>query len=298
MGRIIGVLAVEHIAVGAVEKHQLVGSPLVFPKNPDDYQGLQELPAENIAQTICRLVQQAAGGETIQAVGVGFPGIIRGGVIHESPNLQQVKGVNFQTSLTAALEELRISAPVLIFNDADVMAAGIAATEGHLDQLIRCWTLGDGVGYGRYPWTEGVWEGGHIVVTLDPKERFCGCGGEGHLEGIMGHRSMRLRFLDMEPEEVFEGAKAGEARCLAFVKLWHRALAAATATSIHLEGSGRFFISGPKAKHIQLGLLNLQLQEMVKMSPLQGSVFEVIPTSDQIGVIGAAVNAEQATLKA
>jgi hypothetical protein len=34
------------------------------------------------------------------------------------------------------------------------------------------------------------------------------------------------------------------------------------------------------------------------MSPLQGSVFEVIPTSDQIGVIGAAVNAEQATLKA
>jgi glucokinase len=298
MGRIIGVLAVEHIAVGAVEKHQLVGSPLVFPKNPDDYQGLQELPAENIAQTICRLVQQAAGGETIQAVGVGFPGIIRGGVIHESPNLQQVKGVNFQTSLTAALEELRISAPVLIFNDADVMAAGIAATEGHLDQLIRCWTLGDGVGYGRYPWTEGVWEGGHIVVTLDPKERFCGCGGEGHLEGIMGHRSMRLRFLDMEPEEVFEGAKAGEARCLAFVKLWHRALAAATATSIHLEGSGRFFISGPKAKYIQLGLLNLQLQEMVKMSPLQGSVFEVIPTSDQIGVIGAAVNAEQATLKA
>jgi predicted NBD/HSP70 family sugar kinase len=291
-------LAVEHIAVGAVEKHQLVGSPLVFPKNPDDYQGLQELPAENIAQTICRLVQQAAGGETIQAVGVGFPGIIRGGVIHESPNLQQVKGVNFQTSLTAALEELRISAPVLIFNDADVMAAGIAATEGHLDQLIRCWTLGDGVGYGRYPWTEGVWEGGHIVVTLDPKERFCGCGGEGHLEGIMGHRSMRLRFLDMEPEEVFEGAKAGEARCLAFVKLWHRALAAATATSIHLEGSGRFFISGPKAKYIQLGLLNLQLQEMVKMSPLQGSVFEVIPTSDQIGVIGAAVNAEQATLKA
>jgi glucokinase len=298
MGRIIGVLAVEHIAVGAVEKHQLVGSPLVFPKNPDDYQGLQELPAENIAQTICRLVQQAAGGETIQAVGVGFPGIIRGGVIHESPNLQQVKGVNFQTSLTAALEELRISAPVLIFNDADVMAAGIAATEGHLDQLIRCWTLGNGVGYGRYPWTEGVWEGGHIVVTLDPKERFCGCGGEGHLEGIMGHRSMRLRFLDMEPEEVFEGAKAGEARCLAFVKLWHRALAAATATSIHLEGSGRFFISGPKAKYIQLGLLNLQLQEMVKMSPLQGSVFEVIPTSDQIGVIGAAVNAEQATLKA
>ena len=59
--------------------------------------------------------------------------------------------------------------------------------------------------------TEGVWEGGHTVVTLDDKENFCGCGGRGHLEGIMGHRAMRLRFLDMEPEEVFEAAKNG--RC-------------------------------------------------------------------------------------
>jgi hypothetical protein len=33
---------------------------------------------------------------------------------------------------------------------------------------------------------------------------------------------------------------------------------------------------------------------MVKMSPLQGSRFEVIPTNDDLGVIGAAVNAERA----
>jgi len=32
-------------------------------------------------------------------------------------------------------------------------------------------------------------------VTLDPKENFCGCGGRGHLEGILGYRAMRLRFL-------------------------------------------------------------------------------------------------------
>ena len=30
---------------------------------------------------------------------------------------------------------------------------------------------------------------------------------------------------------------------------------------------------------------------MAKMSPLQGSLFEVIATSDEIGIIGAAVNA-------
>ena len=60
----------------------------------------------------------------------------------------------------------------------------------------------------------------------------------------MGHRAMRLRFLDMEPEEVFEQAREGDARCVEFVVLWHRALAAATATSIHMEGPGQFFFTG------------------------------------------------------
>src|SRR5437773_1680029 len=147
----------------------------------------------------------------------------------------------------------------------------------------------------RFPWAEGVWEGGHCVVTLDPKEHFCGCGGRGHLEGIMGHRSMRLRFLDMEPEEVFENARAGDSRCVTFVRMWHRALAAATATSIHIEGPGKFFISGPNSKYIDMRLLNMYVQEMVKMSPLQGSLFELVSLSDEIGVIGAAVNAQSRT---
>ena len=40
------------------------------------------------------------------------------------------------------------------------------------------------------------------------------------------------------------------------MKLWHRALAAATATSIHLDGPGRFYIAGPNADFVDLGLLN------------------------------------------
>jgi predicted NBD/HSP70 family sugar kinase len=113
------------------------------------------------------------------------------------------------------------------------------------------------------------------------------------VEGIMGARAMRLRFLDLEPDEVFEQARAGDPRCSDFVKLWHRALAAASATSIHLDGPGKFFISGMNAKFIQTGLLDQYLHDMVKMSPLQGSSFEVIPTSDVTALIGAAVSAEQ-----
>ena len=102
---------------------------------------------------------------------------------------------------------------------------------------------------------------------------------------------MRLRFLDLEPEEIFEQASEGDARCVAFVKLWHRALAAATATSIHLDGPGKFFISGPNGTIVQTLLLDLYLHEMVKISPLQGSAVDVIPTSDEMAIIGAGISA-------
>src|SRR2546422_351103 len=103
---------------------------------------------------------------------------------------------------------------------------------------------------------------------------------------------MRLRFLDFEPYEVFENAREGDARCTEFVSLCHRALAAATATSIHMEGPGTFFITGPDVKFIDIGLLERLLHEMVKMSPLQGSRFELVPTSNVIGIAREALGAE------
>ena len=183
---------------------------------------------------------------TVDAIGVAVPGIIRHGVVEDSPNLSQIKGMRLAEELTKVLAERGISAPVYIANDADAIAAGVAATRGQLNKLTRVWTIGNGIGYGRWPYVEGVWEGGHITVTLDPKERFCGCGGVGHLEGIMGYRAMRMRFLDLEPEEVFAQAKQGDARCREFVDLWHRALAAATASFIHLAGTGALLLHRPQ----------------------------------------------------
>jgi hypothetical protein len=42
---------------------------------------------------------------------------------------------------------------------------------------------------------------------------------------------------------------------------------------------------------VNIGLLNRCVQEMVKMSSLQGYVFEVVPKSDEVAVVGAVVNA-------
>jgi predicted NBD/HSP70 family sugar kinase len=101
---------------------------------------------------------------------------------------------------------------------------------------------------------------------------------------------MRLRFLDLEPEEVFAAARHGEPRAADFVKLWHRALAAATATIVQLDGPGRFYLSGPNADFVDAGRLGMDLQDMVKMSPLQGTFFEIVPTSHDLALIGAAVS--------
>ena len=294
MRKTAGVLVMEHIAVALVEGHQLVGHVRLYPPKADSADALLSMPADKIAECIRHQIDELAMGEKIHAIGLGFPGVIRDGVVEDSPNLQQVKGFHLENALAAALKASGKAVPVRVFNDADAMAAGIAATRGKLGNLIRVWTLGNGIGFGRFPWSEGIWEGGHTVVTLDTRENFCGCGGRGHLEGILGYRAMRLRFLDLEPEEVFANAKQGDARCVEFVALCHRALAAATATSIHMDGPGQFYITGANAKFIDAGMLDRFVHEMVKMSPLQGSRFEVIPSTDELGIIGAAVNAERA----
>jgi glucokinase len=291
MDRTIGVVVSSRIVAGLIEDHKLVGSLHTFPENPDDHEALLDHPFDSLCRLICDQVMAIHPEGKIDAIGVAIPGIIRGGIVQDSPNLAQLKGGNIAESLAAIFQSQGILAPIKTMNDADAVAAGLAVTQGRTDRLVRVWTLGNGIGFGRYPYTEGVWEGGHMVVTLDHKETYCGCGGRGHLEGIMGHRAMRLRFLDMEPEEIFAAAKKGDARCMEFVRLWHRSLGAATATSIHLGGPGRFYYTGLNIRFLDLNLLKEYLWQMVKMSPLQSYALEVVPENNEIGVVGAAASA-------
>jgi len=298
MAKLIGVTLSERVVAGLVVDHTISGGLRRFPEAHDDEYALVEMPTEEIVRTICDQVLAAAGNEKdLTAVGLGLPGLIKNGVVEEAPNLPQLKGARITELLTAALQEQGVAAPVSLVNDADGFAAGIAAAHGKLDSVIRVWTLGIGIGYGRYPFAEGTWEGGHTVVTMDDKERFCGCGGRGHVEGIMGHRSMRLRFLDMEPEEVFEAAKNGDARCVEFKRLWHKALAAATANSIHMTGPGKFYLAGFNVRFLDMAMLKDYMQQMVKMSPLQRYSIEIVQDDTETRVIGAAVSAEQAAAR-
>jgi len=305
MAKTIGVVLSERVTGGLVIDHRIEGPLRSYPESMDDESALVELHTEGLIKVITDEVMLVRGGYTdIAAVGVALPGLIRNGVVEEAPNLPQLKGARIAELLTAELRNQGMRCQVNVVNDADGMAAGLAASLGKLGSMIRVWTLGIGVGFGRYPFAPGVWEGGHTTVTLDDKENFCGCGGRGHIEGIMGHRAMRLRFLDMEPEEVFIEARKGPAggaqaeRCLRFVRFWHKALAAGTANSIHMSGSGKFYLTGFNVRFVDLNMLRDYLHQMIKMSPLQNYTIEIVEDNPAIRVIGAAVAAEQSIVYA
>lgn len=296
MSTAIGVVMTAHIVAGRLEDNKLVSKPVRFPADRDELDALFSIPGSTIVEHVAEQIVTVANGhdKPIDAIGVAVPGVVRHGVVEDAPNLGQLKGMRMAEDLTRVLATHGITAPVYIANDADAIAAGVAATRGHLNRLTRVWTLGNGIGYGRWPYVEGVWEGGHITVTLDPKERYCACGGIGHLEGIMGYRAMRLRFLDLEPEEVFALAKQGDERCRDFVDLWHRALAAATASFIHLAGPGRFYFTGPNIRFLDLALLRTHIETMVKFTPLLSYTLEILPPDDETALIGAGVSALRA----
>jgi predicted NBD/HSP70 family sugar kinase len=289
----IGIVITDHIVAGRLEDQKLASKLLRFPQQDDTADELASIPRgeliDLLASQVGALAQEV--NWNIDAIGVAVPGIVRNGVVEDSPNLHQIKGMRLAEDLARGLAERGIHAPVHAGNDADAIAAAVAATHGRFNKLTRVWTIGNGIGYGRWPYVEGVWEGGHITVTLDPKERFCGCGGVGHLEGIMGQRAMRLRFLDLEPEEVFANAKKGDQRCRDFVDLWHRALAAATASFIHLAGPGRFYFTGHNVHFLELSLLRSHLETMVRMTSLQSFSLEVLPPEDETALLGAGISA-------
>ena len=130
MARSIGVLATGRIWAGMVEDTTLGDSPH-FPR-PGRRAPRSEVAAGR-RRSSARFASTSANcgraGRSIR-VGAGFPGIVRDGMIEESPNLGQLKGLQMRERLAAALRQDGLDVPVCVMNDADALAAGVAATRG------------------------------------------------------------------------------------------------------------------------------------------------------------------------
>ena len=132
---------------------------------------------------------------------------MRAGVVEDSPNLPQLKGARIAELLSGELASMGLHSPVHVLNDADAVAAGLAAATGKLSSFVRVWTLGVGIGFGRYPFSPGIWEGGHTTVTLDERETLLRLRRPGPHRR---HHGPTVRcacaFSTWEPEEVFAEA--------------------------------------------------------------------------------------------
>ena len=285
MQRSIGVLATRHLWAGIVEDAKL-GDVKIYP-DPGQQTRSEDPSRRTRSSPFCATRSaELAPRRADRQRGRRLPGRDPCGA-RSSKNLPTWASSRACTSArrlcAPRLKACGIDVPVSAINDADALAAGIAATYQSVEDLVRVWYLGDGIGFGRHPHNDGVWEAGHMVVSLDPKERFCGCGGIGHLEGIMGHRAMRLRFLDMEPEEVFAAARHNDARAAEFVSSGTARWPPAPPTASTATAPAASTWPGPMPISSTCACSAGYLQDMVKMSPLQGSYFEIVHTSHDLG---------------
>jgi glucokinase len=85
MARSIGVLATHYLWVGIVEETSL-GTVRMYPE-PGAAIDLRSVPVEEMIARILEQIELLHEGEPVDSVGAGFPGIIRNGVIDDSPNL-------------------------------------------------------------------------------------------------------------------------------------------------------------------------------------------------------------------
>jgi polyphosphate glucokinase len=96
---------------------------------------------EDIVELLAELVHDLP--EEYGRVGVGFPGMVRDGIVRSAPNLGHEGWSGFP--LAAALQET-LGKPVRIANDADVQGLAVITGKG-LEMVI---TLGTGFGTGLY----------------------------------------------------------------------------------------------------------------------------------------------------
>ncbi len=148
----IGVVMTEHIVAGRMENHRLVGTPVRYPGDAEEMDALTVIPGSDLVEMLANQITELSGTDPVQAIGIAVPGIVRHGIVEDSPNLSQIKGMRLAEDLGKVLAGRGIVAPVHVANDADAIAAGVAATRGQLDRLTRVWTIGNCIGYGRWPY--------------------------------------------------------------------------------------------------------------------------------------------------
>lgn len=173
-------------------------------------------PRPATPKAVLKAITKLIGSQTqFERVSVGFPGVVRNGVIETAPNLHKAWcGFHLAASLANALKR-----PVRIANDADVQGFGAIAGSGV--ELVL--TVGTGFG-------SALFVGGRLVPNLE----------------VAHHRFYRGK--------TYEELLGNKARKKAGKKQWNKRLAKAIASLSDLFHYDHLYIGGGNTKYIDFDL--------------------------------------------
>src|SRR5579862_7699367 len=99
MPKSIGIVISEHISFGIVDENHVAGAMTRYPAEGSGAEEIRGMPTDDMVRIQADEIKALAEGEKLDAIGLAYPGIVRNGVIEDSPNLHQLKGFPIVTAM-------------------------------------------------------------------------------------------------------------------------------------------------------------------------------------------------------
>jgi glucokinase len=244
----------------------------------------------------------SAQRRTLQAIGVGSPGIVdseKGKIIGRSPNLPGWQGAEVKKKL-----ESTTGLPVAVDNDANVMALAehrFGSPNVNSGMYI---TVGTGIGSGIII-DNRLWRGarfagaelGHTIIEKNGKQ--CKCGKRGCLELYANAEAFRSYYGKKIPPAggvryIFEQAKAGDQQALRAIETAADYLACGIGSALELLNPEVVVIGGGVAAGGEpyFRAIRSRLKSYASSSSLAGLRVLKARLGNDAGLIGAALLAK------
>jgi glucokinase len=246
------------------------------------------------------LVKGGQGGDRICAIGIGTPGPAdaAGRIARVAINLK-----NWQNVPLADWLEAKTGLPTILANDANCAGLGEAwlGAGKNFKNLILL-TLGTGVGGAVI--LDGKLFSGHLgaagelgLIAINPDGPECNSGNRGSLEQYVSVQAIR-RDTGLEPLELANLAKSGDAKALEYWQNYGRYLGIGLASLIYILTPEAIIIGGGISAGAEFFLpaVQAEIERRVLPSSREGLQLLVAKLGNQAGMVGAAKLAWQVAL--
>ena len=232
------------------------------------------------------------GGDQIRAIGIGTPGPVDaiGRIARVAINLK-----NWHNVPLADWLEAKTGLPTILENDANCAGLGEAwlGAGRHFKNLILL-TLGTGVGGAVI--LDGKLFSGHQgaagelgLIAINPDGPECNSGNRGSLEQYVSVQAIR-RETGLEPLELANLAKSGDAKALEYWQNYGRYLGIGLASIIYILTPEAIIIGGgiSAAAEFFLPTVRSEIERRVLPSSRENLQLLVAELGNQAGMVGAA----------